>query len=89
VLAFFADKAIDLGGAKNGDDLLARFDLEGHAGTGFALGIGFAMIAPEPGTGGLLIVGLMWLAGRRVRAMRRLDRRARPTPDLTLPRESR
>ncbi|TMA24321.1 MAG: hypothetical protein E6J87_24060 [Deltaproteobacteria bacterium] len=62
MLAFFADKAIDLGGAKNGDDLLARFDLEGHAGTGFALGIGFAMIAPEPGTGGLLIVGLMWLA---------------------------
>src|SRR5262249_11790453 len=74
VRSFFEDTVIDLGtGLKNGDSLLAHFDFQGGAATSFGMGVGFAMIVPEPGTAALLIAGLVLLAHRRpswVRASR-------------------
>jgi len=65
VMAFFTNTLIDLGlGWKAGDKLLAHFDLALDAGTRFEMGLAYAV--PEPGTGMLLVLGLVLFAIYRV-----------------------
>ena len=64
VAAFFTDVIFDLGaGWARGDTLLAHFDLALGPDTRFAMGLAYATAAvPEPGTGLLLVFGLVQFA---------------------------
>jgi hypothetical protein len=64
VLAFFANQLLDLGLWSAGDKLLAHFDLELGVDTRFEMAMAYAV--PEPGTGLLLVFGLILCAIYRV-----------------------
>ena len=65
VIAFFSGSVLDLGfGWNAGDEFAAHFVLELGAGARFEMGLGYATAVPEPGTGALLVIGLVVFAWR-------------------------
>jgi hypothetical protein len=68
LMAFFLNQILDLGtGWQAGDKLLAHFDLALGADTRFAMSLGYLSV-PEPGTGLLVVFGLLALARVRRRS---------------------
>jgi hypothetical protein len=67
LMEFFFGQVLDLGtGWQSGDKLLAHFDLALGTDTRFAMSLGYLSV-PEPGTGLLVVFGLLVLARTRRR----------------------